>query len=87
MAAGGLPDSLLAASDTDSLAFRQSFVRTYLHRDVFDLTGRRLPAETLERLWTMLAHSQGTLLNASKLAASLAVSAPTVSTTSICWSI
>ena len=77
---GGLPDSLLAASDTDSLAFRQSFVRTYLHRDVFDLTGRRLPAETLERLWTMLAHSQGTLLNASKLAASLAVSAPTVST-------
>ena len=76
---GGLPDSLLAASDAQSLALRQSFVRTCLHRDVFDLTGRRLPAETLERLWTMLAHGQGTVLNASKLAASLAVSAPTVS--------
>ncbi len=37
-----------------------------------------VPAETLERLWIMLAHSQGTLLNASKLAASLSVSAPTV---------
>ena len=77
---GGFPDSLLAESDAESLALRQSFVRTYLHRDVFDLTGRRLPAETLERLWTMLAHSQGTTLNASRLAAGLAVSAPTVST-------
>ena len=77
---GGFPDSFLAASDADSLAFRRNFVRTYLHRDVSDLTSRRLPAETLERLWTMLAHGQGTLLNASKLATSLAVRAPTIST-------
>lgn len=77
---GGFPDSLLAASDADSLALRRSFIRTYLHRDVFELTERRLPAETLERLWTMLAHGQGTVLNASRLAASLAVSAPTVAT-------
>ena len=77
---GGFPDSLLAATDADSVALRHAFIRTYLHRDVFDLTGRRLAAETLERLWTMLAHDQGTLLNASKLAASLAVSAPTVTT-------
>ena len=40
--------------------------------------GPRIPAETLERLWTMLAHGQGTLLNASRLASGLAVSAPTV---------
>jgi len=40
--------------------------------------GPRLPAETLERLWAMLAHSQGTLLNASRLAGSLAISAQTV---------
>lgn len=77
---GGFPDSLLAASDADSLALRRSFIRTYLHRDVFELTERRLPADTLERLWTMLAHGQGTVLNASRLAASLAVSAPTVAT-------
>ena len=75
---GGFPDSLLAASDDDSLAFRRNFVRTYLERDVSGFTGRRIPSETLARLWTMLAHDQGTMLNASKLAASLALSGPTV---------
>ena len=75
---GGFPGSLLAASDTDSLAFRRDFIRTYLQRDVSELTLRRIPAETLERLWTMLAHGQGALLNASRLAASLGVSSPTV---------
>jgi len=74
---GGFPDSFLAAGDADSFAFRQNFIRAYLERDVPRL-GWRIPAETLERLWTMLAHGQGTLLNASRLAAGLAVSAPTV---------
>ncbi|MBI1355139.1 MAG: DUF4143 domain-containing protein [Acidobacteria bacterium] len=74
---GGLPDSFLAPSDTDSFAFRRNFIRTYLERDVPQF-GPRIPSETLERLWTMLAHGQGTLLNASKLAAGLSVSAPTV---------
>lgn len=74
---GGFPDSYLAASDADSLVFRLNFIRTYLERDVQQF-GRRIPAETLERLWTMLAHSQGTLLNASKLASGLSISAPTV---------
>ena len=75
---GGFPDSLLASSDADSFAYRQNLVRTYLERDVSGFTGRRIPSETLERLWIMLAHGQGTLLNASKLAASLALSSPTV---------
>jgi predicted AAA+ superfamily ATPase len=74
---GGFPDSFLADSDEASFAFRRNFIRTYLERDVPQF-GRRIPAETLERLWTMLAHGQGTLLNASKLAAGLSVSAPSV---------
>ena len=53
---GGFPDSLLAANDDDSLSFRSNFIRTYLERDVSEFTGRRIPAETLARLWTMLAH-------------------------------
>ena len=75
---GGFPDSFLAGSDADSLTFRQNFIRTYLERDVPQF-GRRIPAGTLERLWTMLAHSQGAMLNASKLAAGLSITAPTVS--------
>jgi len=75
---GGFPDSFLAQNDEDSFILRESFVRTYLERDV-PTFGPRVPAETLRRLWTMLAHNQGQLLNASNLAASLSVSAPTVS--------
>jgi uncharacterized protein len=74
---GGFPDSFLASSDSSSLENREDFIRTYLERDV-PLFGPRIPSETLSRLWTMLAHGQGTLLNASRLAASLAISAPTV---------
>ena len=74
---GGFPDSYLAKSDADSLRLRQSFIRTYLERDVPQF-GPRIPAETLERFWTMLAHGQGTLLNASRLASGLSVSAPTI---------
>lgn len=74
---GGYPDSYLAASDEQSYQVRRDFTRTYLERDVA-LFGPRLPAETLERLWTMLAHHQGGLLNAARLAAGLGVSAQTV---------
>jgi len=74
---GGFPDSFLARDDSDSLAFRSNFIRTYLERDVQQF-GWQIPAETLERLWMMLAHSQGTLLNTSKLASGLSISARTV---------
>ena len=74
---GGFPDSFLARNDSDSLAFRRNFIRTYLERDVPQF-GWLIPAETLERFWTMLAHGQGTLLNASKLATGLSIDARTV---------
>lgn len=72
---GGFPDSLLADSDTASLSWREDFVRSYLQRDV-PMFAPRLPAETIGRLWTMLAHQQGALLQQSRLASSLGVSSP-----------
>lgn len=74
---GGFPDSLLAPSDAASLDWRRDFVRSYLERDV-PMFAPRLPAESVGRLWTMLAHSQGSLLNQSRLAQALGVSAPAV---------
>lgn len=74
---GGFPQSFLARGDARSLDWRRDFLRTYLTRDI-PLLEPRIPAETLRRLWTMLAHNQGTPLNASRLATSLRVSAPTV---------
>lgn len=74
---GGFPEAFTAASDAASLRWRQQFITTYLERDIPAL-GPRIPAQTLHRLWTMLAHDQGQLINAAKLAASLAVSGQTV---------
>ena len=74
---GGFPESLLADSDAASLRWRVDFIRTYLERDIPQL-GPRIPAETLRRLWTMIAHQQGGLLNAAALARALAVDGKTV---------
>ena len=74
---GGLPQSFLCDNDEDSFILRRSFIRAYLERDA-PLFGTRIPAETLERFWTMLGHNQGCLLNASHLGRNLAVSAPTI---------
>jgi predicted AAA+ superfamily ATPase len=74
---GGFPESFLAASDELSFIWRQSFIRSYLERDI-PQWGPRIPAETLRRFWTMLAHNQGNLWNASTLAASLGSSVPTI---------
>lgn len=74
---GGFPDSFLASSNETSLRWRRDFIRTYLERDIPQL-GPRIPAETLRRLWTMLAHNQGGLLNAANIARGLGVSGATV---------
>ncbi len=74
---GGFPDSFLADNDQQSFIWRENFIRTYLERDIPQL-GPRIPAETLRRFWTMLAHCQSTLLNAAQLARSLAVDGKTV---------
>ncbi|MFI3137600.1 MAG: DUF4143 domain-containing protein, partial [Methylococcaceae bacterium] len=74
---GGFPDSILARNDAISLKWRQDFIRTYLERDIPQL-GPRIPAETLRRFWSMLAHNQGELLNAAKLAAALGVDGKTI---------
>jgi len=74
---GGYPLSFLARSESASRAWREAFMRTYLERDLPQL-GVRIPAAQMRRFWQMLAHSHGQLWNASKIAGSMAVSAPAV---------
>ncbi|MDE2762659.1 MAG: ATP-binding protein [Gemmatimonadota bacterium] len=74
---GGFPDSVTAASDDLSMRWRSNFIRTYLERDL-PQAGLSAPAETLRRLWTMLAHRQSAIFNAAELARSLGISVPTV---------
>lgn len=74
---GGFPNSLLASTDAKSLDWRQNLISTYLERELPSY-GARLPAQTLRRLWTMLAHLQGSLLDVSQLAKGLMIDAKTV---------
>jgi predicted AAA+ superfamily ATPase len=70
---GGFPLSFLARSDRDSAAWRKNFVQTFLERDLIQL-GIRVPATTMLRFWTMLAHNHGQIWNASDIARSLSIS-------------
>lgn len=69
---GGFPRSYLAAADSASSDWRSSFVRTFLERDLPQL-GITIPATTLRRFWTMLAHYHGQVWNAAEFARSLGV--------------
>lgn len=74
---GGYPESYFAPEDV-SFNWRQTFIRTYLERDIQSL-GLRTPIETLRRFWTMLAYQQGGLFNSSQIAASLGISSVSIS--------
>jgi len=70
---GGFPSSFLARSHADSRLWRESFVQTFLERDLPQL-GIRVPAATLRRFWAMLAHWHAQTWNASEFGRSFGVS-------------
>jgi len=67
---GGFPRAFLSVDDDSSVAWRQSFIRTFLERDIPQL-GITVPAETLRRFWTMVAHCHAQTWNAAEFARSL----------------
>jgi len=74
---GGFPRSYLSESETDSMAWREGFIRTFLERDIPQL-GINIPAVAMRRFWSMLAHYHGQTWNASELARSMGLSDKTV---------
>lgn len=77
IARGGFPRSVLAQSMADSFKWRQDFIQTFLERDIGQF-GLNVPVVLVRRLWRMLAHLNGELLNYSKLGNALGVSSPTI---------
>ncbi|MEJ7559816.1 MAG: ATP-binding protein [Pedobacter sp.] len=75
---GGFPEALLADNDNDAVEWLNNFIRSYVERDLALLFGVALSSVTLRNFWSMLAHSNGNLLNAEVFARSLGVSATTV---------
>ncbi len=74
---GGFPDSYLARNDKSSVNWRQNFIRTFLERDIPQF-GFNIPSQTLQRLWTMIAHLHGQFLNSSKIGEMIGVSHTTI---------
>ena len=74
---GGFPRSYLAGNATDSEAWREGFLKTFLERDIPQL-GISIPAAAMRRFWTMLSHYHGQTWNASELARSMGLSDKTV---------
>jgi predicted AAA+ superfamily ATPase len=74
---GGLPRSFLASDDAASSAWRDDYISTFLERDLANL-GVRIPAVTMRRFWTMIAHYHAQTWNGAELARAIGVSEPTV---------
>lgn len=74
---GGFPRAFIAGSDEAAVRWLESFAHTFLERDIPSL-GIRIPAETLHRFWTMLAHYHGQKWNGAELGRSLSVTPKTV---------
>jgi predicted AAA+ superfamily ATPase len=74
--AGAFPRSLLSDEPDISYEWRESFISTFLERDLLQWTG--FTPVTMRRLWQMLAHINGQVVNYSAIAASLGISSPTV---------
>lgn len=74
---GGFPESLLAPDDELSRIWRQNFIRTYLERDL-PLLGLSADPVLIGKLWRMLAHLSGNLLNMETLSGSLGIHGATV---------
>jgi uncharacterized protein len=74
---GGLPRSHLAPDDAASVSWRDDYIATFLERDLANL-GVRIPATTMRRFWTMVAHYHGQAWNGAELARALGVSQSTV---------
>ena len=70
---GGFPLSYLAQSDSDSIVWRKNFIQTFLERDLPQL-GIKIPATTMQRFWSMIAHYHGQVWNAAEPARSLSIS-------------
>ena len=75
---GGLPPLYALSTGGQKTAWLEQYVRTFLERDI-PAMGISVAPVRLRKLWTMLAHVHGGLLNLSDLARSLDLSVPTIS--------
>ncbi len=70
---GGFPRSYLAKNEEESYLWRQSYISTFLERDIQNL-GFQIPSAQMRRFWLMLVHYHGQIFNASEIGKSMGIS-------------
>jgi hypothetical protein len=75
---GGFPEALLAKTDKAAAEWMNSFIKSYVERDLGTLFGVELTSNIIHRILSMLAHINGSVWNAEMMARSLGISAPTI---------
>ncbi len=73
LARGGFPKSFLSKSNKESFIWRKEYIRSFFERDIPQL-GLKVPAKSLYKLWQMLVHYHGNIINYSELGRSLSIS-------------
>ena len=74
---GGFPKVFITKDKEMAHRWMENFVSTYLNRDMLRL-GLNASPTTIRNLWSMMAHLNGQLFNATTLGNSLGVTTPTV---------
>lgn len=74
---GGFPNALFPPKPELSQRWMENFINTYLNRDLLQL-GLNASPRVIRDLWTMMAHLNGQLLNATAIGKSLGITTPTV---------
>ena len=75
---GGFPSALTMKNSMLLNGWLDSFITTYIEKDLPQLFDIRFSPATMRKLWSMLAHLQGSILNAEKLGSSLDITGTTV---------
>ena len=74
---GGYPDAMLAPNNKIRKVWLQNFIQTYVERDL-PLLGLNIDRAIIKKLWTMVAHINGNVLNMSNLSKSLELTSTTI---------
>jgi predicted AAA+ superfamily ATPase len=74
---GGFPDAFLAPNDSVRKKWFSNFIMTYIERDL-PILGLNISRDIIRKLWTMIAHIHGNVLNMNNLGRSLEVTSTTI---------
>lgn len=75
--AGGFPEAFSIKTDRIRKVWFANFIKTYVERDL-PMLGLKIESNIIRKLWIMIAHLNGNILNYATLSRSLGLTSPTI---------